>query len=397
MAQPPGTLSDVKSIGKCSDFSGNDNEWLNWKFKFEAWFVLALGDLDRDIDALLKGAEDHDGPVIMTDLSDGQAKAARVLYAALVNLCRGKALTLARRCGRGEGFELWRRLCVEYQSSVGARTTAMLVGVLTPHWDDSRPFLDVLSEWELGIEDYEAQAQDLVSEAVKCAVVLKHAPPEVRKALQTHVAAIGSDYDKLRAIVRSMLTDAAAYDAMGARAPDPRDAGGGPQPMQVDAAWQTWKGGKSKGKEKGKWNEKGGKAKGKKGKYGDKGGKGKGKEGPAGKGKGGASEPFQGYCGYCEAWGHKRADCRKRLAVESQQKGAAALQQQQLIPPPSGSSSSTAPSANSGVRALQAKTEWLLALREEKVSAVVRSCSFALMDSGSDVHMCPDIVLRRLA
>ena len=30
-----------------------------------------------------------------------------------------------------------------------------------------------------------------------------------------------------------------------------------------------------------------------------------------GGGKGGV---FQGYCGYCNAWGHKRADCRKRLA-----------------------------------------------------------------------------------
>ena len=30
-----------------------------------------------------------------------------------------------------------------------------------------------------------------------------------------------------------------------------------------------------------------------------------------GGGKGGV---FQGYCGYCNAWGHKRADCRKRMA-----------------------------------------------------------------------------------
>ena len=26
------------------------------------------------------------------------------------------------------------------------------------------------------------------------------------------------------------------------------------------------------------------------------------------------TEQFQGYCGYCEKWGHKRADCRKRIA-----------------------------------------------------------------------------------
>ena len=26
------------------------------------------------------------------------------------------------------------------------------------------------------------------------------------------------------------------------------------------------------------------------------------------------TEQFQGCCGYCEKWGHKRADCRKRIA-----------------------------------------------------------------------------------
>ena len=29
---------------------------------------------------------------------------------------------------------------------------------------------------------------------------------------------------------------------------------------------------------------------------------------------GGRQGTFQGYCGYCNLWGHKRADCRKRIA-----------------------------------------------------------------------------------
>ena len=33
-----------------------------------------------------------------------------------------------------------------------------------------------------------------------------------------------------------------------------------------------------------------------------------------GGGKGGG---FQGYCGYCNAWAHKRADCKKRLADQA--------------------------------------------------------------------------------
>ena len=35
-------------------------------------------------------------------------------------------------------------------------------------------------------------------------------------------------------------------------------------------------------------------------------------------------EQFQGYCGYCDKWGQKRADCRKRTADAKSKGGAAA-------------------------------------------------------------------------
>ena len=41
-----------------------------------------------------------------------------------------------------------------------------------------------------------------------------------------------------------------------------------------------------------------------------------------GQGKGASAAPFQGYCSWCWGWGHKRVDCRKRLAAEAAGKGA---------------------------------------------------------------------------
>ena len=35
-------------------------------------------------------------------------------------------------------------------------------------------------------------------------------------------------------------------------------------------------------------------------------------------------EQFQGYCGCCDKWGHKRADCRKRIDDAKSKGGAAA-------------------------------------------------------------------------
>ena len=37
--------------------------------------------------------------------------------------------------------------------------------------------------------------------------------------------------------------------------------------------------------------------------------------------KGQGKGVFQGYCGHCSIWGHKRADCRKRIAAEGKGKG----------------------------------------------------------------------------
>eukprot|EP00972_Heterocapsa_arctica_P006626 969589-Heterocapsa_arctica.AAC.1 len=79
---------------------------------------------------------------------------------------------------------------------------------------------------------------------------------------------------------------------------------------QVDAA--TWKGKKGKG---GKSDGKGKKGASKGGSWtSPKGyGKEKGKKGKKGEGK---SPPFEGECSYCNIWGHKRADCRKRKHAE---------------------------------------------------------------------------------
>merc|ERR1712194_232365 len=58
-----------------------------------------------------------------------------------------------------------------------------------------------------------------------------------------------------------------------------------------------------------------------------------GKDGKKGKDKGkgklkSKGEKFDGECGYCGKWGHKRADCRKKAAAEAAEKppegGAAA-------------------------------------------------------------------------
>ena len=81
---------------------------------------------------------------------------------------------------------------------------------------------------------------------------------------------------------------------------------------RVVSGFSSGKDGKGKSK---------GKGKGKDGK-----GRDKGKKGDKGKDQKPISKPeqFQGYCGYCDKWGHKRADCRRRIADAKSNCGAAA-------------------------------------------------------------------------
>ena len=49
---------------------------------------------------------------------------------------------------------------------------------------------------------------------------------------------------------------------------------------------------------------------------------GKDKGGKPGAGRGGSPYSFDGYCSYCEKFGHKRAECRKRLSELARGKGS---------------------------------------------------------------------------
>ena len=143
-----------------------------------------------------------------------------------------------------------------------------------------------------------------MTDAAKCAVVMKNSPSGIRTALRTSSSIIGSDYELLKKAIKDYMQTGVEFDGKGliaeaAKKSDPR----GPMPMDVGAV--NWKGGK-KGKED--------KGKGKKGKYG------KSKDGKNSKGNPGksynsystGSRKFQGSCSYCGKWGHKKSECRNR-------------------------------------------------------------------------------------
>ena len=230
-----------------------------------------------------------------------------------------------------------------------------------------KDFLTSLIEWEIKVAAYEVASGDKISEAVRVATIMDHAPESVKSMLRLSPLEQRRSVDALKLWIRE-----SSYATPGLFQ--------GSMPMQVGAVKDGSKGEKGKGKhtrDKGK----------RKGKRKDK-NKHKGNDGDRSKERdewnsGQRQAKFQGYCSHCSKWGHKRAECRARLA---QQKSGSV----------------------SGVREPEGEAEDVMAAQwsdvdTEDVEMDSPSWCFAamnsprgpagtlLVDSGADDHIChPD-------
>eukprot|EP00435_Cladocopium_sp_Y103_P020520 s28_g5.t1 len=380
-------LIDTKAIGRLRTFDGKEDSWPTWAFVARSYLCL----LDVEYGRLIKASESasRHTDIDFASLSQPVQEKAVVLFNLLTQSVEGRALQVMMNVEAGNGFQAWKALCETYEPSVGGRHTAMLIGIIAPSWENVRDaeFLEAIETWEVQIRRYEVQSQEAVSNSMKIAVLMKHAPPSVRAALRTASSTIGSDYTRAKVFVRDFLQSGVVYTSAGdaGRADDK-----GPAPMDVGAVQKGDKGKKGKkGKgEKGvnkgsKWDKSAGKAP----QY---------------------TKKFQGECSHCGKWGHKKADCRllaKEKAQREKQKGAGAGKGTNAL-------SSTDPAAASSTNAVHywvdpheaarqpwadvedggdgyQEEKWVMAVHGEDLSRRhAGSVKFLLWDSGSDEHLC---------
>ena len=101
-------LVDMRGVAHPPSFSGEDEAWQDWRFRFQT--VAAL----LDIGDVMNLAATHPREITEGELSADNAWRGKVLYSLLVSLVGGRGLGIVRQVKEGHGLEAWRRLVREY-------------------------------------------------------------------------------------------------------------------------------------------------------------------------------------------------------------------------------------------------------------------------------------------
>ena len=261
-------------------FAGRNDDWPVWSARFGAYAELA------GWTAMLEVAEAQTAPITMVGASLDAIRLRKIIYAVRLMKTEGEAFSSVHLTARGAGAEVWRLLHTEYAGSSGARLANVVRDVVRPREDwladvsAGKDFLASLIECEIKVAACEVASGDKISEVVRVATIMDHAPDAVKSMLRLSPPEQRRDVDALKLwILESSYATPGLFQ--------------GSVPTQVSAVNDGDKGkDKNKhkssdnnmGKERDSWNS------------------------------GQQQVQFQGYCSHCSKWKHERADCRTRLA-----------------------------------------------------------------------------------
>jgi len=253
-------------------------------------------------------AASHPEPILEEQLGGEEVEQSAVLSFVLSQVIRGTPQLTLMNLQHCTGFEQWRQLVQQEAPGGPASVASMLASVLRDRMAEEDDIVGKLQEQEQKIQQVERASGRPLGDLIRQAAVLITIPDAVSDRISFQSFATVED-------MRRSITSASHISSMregGQQAPRPGAsptpaATMGVVPMEVGAIAQdagSWKGSPSKGgkgKHKGKDKDKGK----------------KGKECSQHSAEAAEAE-FKGYCSWCSAWGHKRADCKARLAYEEQ-------------------------------------------------------------------------------
>ena len=372
-------LLALKDIRQHDAFTGKQEDFESWIFAFEAEAgALGWGELIREVAEKTEPIRPQEGWIGLI---------ARNLFLLLAHKTKSKAQVLVRHVPDQNGLEALRMIYREFRPQGNIPSHTLLTTIIQPRWwnkapHSSRPFPDVLLDWDDLILQYERDSKEVLSDALKCATVMGYAPESVRLML----TAAPHEYRTNHGLMRQLLKEQHVSHAGLNYVPS---SSWSEEPVPMDVGAIGWD--KPKCRTCGKlghlakdcwWNVKG-----------SKGPKGKGKgEGAAkeskgqGKGKGekGNKNPHADVvCRFCKKKGHIEKNCWAKKGVNN-------ITEQGSPDETSGGASS------SGVHHVESLPQgWCMQVSHDQLGKQDETC--ILIDGGSDEHCCTEEFGRHFA
>ena len=196
-------LFSLKDMRAHDAFSGTEED-------FEVYFTILeteveeLGWSELWEAAISRGAE----PISMEDfVSDDVRAVSKNLYTLLMLKMRGKAHTLVKLAGRGNGFEALRAIYNDYRPRGQVTDSGMIGAIVHPTWwckdgHQNRAFLDVLHDWDELVARYEVATDERLSDRLKASVITTHVPKKIKEMLAGCNRQTRESYDELRNAIR---------------------------------------------------------------------------------------------------------------------------------------------------------------------------------------------------
>ncbi|CAK0834258.1 unnamed protein product [Prorocentrum cordatum] len=255
-------MVDSRPVQKPATFSGKESDWADWAYKFVT--LLASNCAATITDDRIDDIVDEFFKVVELN---------RELHAILTSFMTDgtTAFDIINNTRKTSGLDGWRQLNKNYDSRNPSANLRKLRKILRPAQVSTDQLLSAIEQWEQHYMSFNSMCPDVLS---------NHLDLSVSRLLT---------YELLKQEIERYVEQTVARN--------------GPTPMEIGSIGPK---GAPKGKGKGKAED---------------GGKGKGKDGGGGDGQsaGRGQQQFQGCCGWCWRWGHKRADCCSRTDANGQQ------------------------------------------------------------------------------
>ena len=168
-----------------------------------------------------------------------------MLRHSLVVKLDGKALGTVQLVGMGEGLEAWRQLMLKHKGKSGNRQAALLRGILNPRagWEadarEGRSVVESLDRWEKTISLCRTASGVDISDGILAATVLEHSPENYQNILKQAPSNVRASHSAMRGWLREYAeTLRRQYGTSGFSSQQTPSTG--PVPMDVDQQCQDF-------------------------------------------------------------------------------------------------------------------------------------------------------------